>query len=112
MCRMLLVAMGLVLGNLAFASLPSLPLSAQEPNPRADPQVHEGMVVSASGNQVSLKGADGKEKSFKTNEKTRIIVNGKPGKLENLKPGVMIRVMVDGNGMVTSVSTVDDRKGF
>lgn len=112
MCRMLLIAAGLLLGNLTVASLaPALDLS-QEPNPRTDPQVHEGIVVSAGGTTVSLKKADGKEHSFKTNEMTRIMVNGKPGKLEDLKPGVLIRVMVDGKGMVTSVSTVDDRKGI
>jgi hypothetical protein len=105
MCRILLIAAGLMLGNLTAANV----APAQE---RADPQLHEGTVVSASGTQVSIKGADGKEKSFKTNEKTRITVNGKPGKLEDLKPGVMVRVMVDGKGMVTSVSTVDDRKGI
>ena len=103
MCRILLVAAGLMLGNMSLATL----ASAQE---RTDPQAHEGMVVSASGTQISIKGADGKEKSFKTNERTRIMVNGKPGKLEELKPGVMVRVMVDAKGVVTSVSTVDDRK--
>lgn len=108
MCRILLVAAGLILANLSPATI----AAAQEPNPRNDPQVHEGMVVSASAAQVSLKGADGKEQSFKVNSMTRVMVHGKPGKLEDLKPGLMIRVMVDGKGLVTSVSTVDDRKGI
>lgn len=75
-----------------------------------DPMLIEGMVVSAGTGQVSVRAADGKEHAFKTNEKTRIMVNGKPGKLEDLKPGVLIRVMVDKQGKVVSVSTVDDRK--
>lgn len=108
MYRILLIAAVLMLGNLATASL----VRSQEPNPRNDPQVHEGMVVSAAATQVSIKGADGKEQSFKTNEMTRVTVHGKPGKLADLKPGLMIRVMVDGKGLVTSVSTVDDRKGI
>ena len=113
MYRILLIAAGLVLGTIVFGvQVAAAGNAGQEPNPRTDPQVHEGIVVSASGNQVSLKKADGKEHSFKTNETTRIMVNGKPGKLEDLKPGVTIRVMVDGKGMVTSVSTVDDRKGI
>ena len=75
-----------------------------------EPQLYEGPVVSAGAGQVSLRAADGKEHAFKTNSMTRITVNGKPGKLEDLKPGVQIRVMVDSKGMVASVSTVDDRK--
>jgi hypothetical protein len=109
MYRILLIAAGLVLGTIVFGVQVA---AAQEPNPRTDPAVHEGIVVSAGGTTVSLKKADGKEHSFKTNDTTRIMVNGKPGKLEDLKPGVTIRVMVDGKGMVTSVSTVDDRKGI
>jgi len=108
MYRILLIAAGLVLGNLGVATQ----MPAQEPNPRTDPAVHEGVVVSAGGTAVSIRKADGKEHSFKTNETTRIMVNGKPGRLEDLKPGVTIRVMVDGKGMVTSISTVDDRKGI
>lgn len=75
-----------------------------------DPMVVEGTVLSASAGQVSLRAADGKEHSFKPNEMTRIMVNGKPGKLEDLKAGVQIRVMVDKQGKVVSISTVDDRK--
>jgi hypothetical protein len=75
-----------------------------------EPMVVEGTVVSASAGQVSLRAADGKEHSFKPNEMTRITVNGKPGKLDDLKAGTMIRVMVDKQGKVISISTVDDRK--
>lgn len=106
MCRILLIIASFSLANFAASTV----VQAQEPNPRSDPQVHEGTVVTSAGTQVSLKGADGKEHSFKINEMTRVMVNGKPGKLEDLKPGTMIRVMVDGKGLVTSVSTVDDRK--
>lgn len=76
----------------------------------ADPQVHEGMVVSASTGQLSMRAADGKEHMFKTNDMTRITVNGKPGKLEDLKSGMAIRVMLDAMKQVTAISTVDDRK--
>ena len=76
-----------------------------------EPQLHEGMVVSAGNGQVSMKTADGKEHVFKTNAMTRITVNGKPGKLEDLKAGTAIRVMTDQMNKVTAISTVDDRKG-
>lgn len=75
-----------------------------------DPMVVEGTVVTASAGQVSLRAADGKEHSFKPNATTRIVVNGKPGKLTDLQAGLMIRVMVDKQGKVISISTVDDRK--
>lgn len=76
----------------------------------ADPKVHEGMVISASTGQISIRGADGKEHSFKTNDMTRITVNGKPGKLEDLQAGIPVRVMTDGMNKVTAISTIDDRK--
>ena len=72
--------------------------------------VIEGVVVSAGVGQISVRAADGKEHSFKTNEMTRITVNGKPGKLEDLKAGIQVRVMVDKQAKVVSISTVDDRK--
>ena len=75
-----------------------------------EPMVIEGAVVSASVGQLSLRTADGKEHSFKPDEMTRINVNGKPGKLEELKAGVQVRVMVDKMSKVVSISTVDDRK--
>jgi hypothetical protein len=110
MSRILMVAGCLVLGSFALNSVVSLPASGQEPNPRSEPQLREGVVVSAGGGQLSIRAADGKEHAFKTNEMTKITVNGKPGKLEDLKAGVQVRVMVDAKGMVASISTVDDRK--
>jgi hypothetical protein len=75
-----------------------------------EPQVLEGVVLTASADQISIRAADGKEHSFKANEMTRVTVNGKPGKLTDIKVGMQVRVMVDQAGKVTSVSTVDDRK--
>lgn len=75
-----------------------------------EPQTIEGMVVSASAGQVSVRTADGKEQSFKPDAMTRITVHGKPGKLEELSAGLQIRVMVDKQGKVISISTIDDRK--
>ena len=108
----------LIASVFGFASLVSCPwqvpaalVAADGPVVQnADPQNIEGMVVSASAGQLSLRTADGKEHSFKSNEMTRIMVNGKPGKLADLKAGVAVRVMVDKQGKVISISTVDDRK--
>lgn len=101
----------LAMGCLLFGSLAANLVGADGPVVQgADPQAHEGMVVSAGSGQVSLRAADGKEHNFKTNDMTRVTVHGKPGKLEDLKPGLQIRVMVDKQGKVISVATVDDRK--
>ncbi|WP_425617354.1 hypothetical protein NA78x_001028 [Anatilimnocola sp. NA78] len=99
---LLFVALTGLLGGAVYAS--------SETQAAAEPQLHEGTVVSAGTGQVSMKTADGKEHVFKTNDTTRITVNGKPGKLEDLKPGIQIRVMTDQMNKVTSISTVDDRK--
>jgi hypothetical protein len=103
----------LMLSMVPCFGLPFSPAAAAQdgvPRQVKEPQSHEGMVVSASADQVSMKAADGKEHTFKINEMTRVTVNGKPGKLTDLKPGIQIRVMVDQAGKVASVSTVDDRK--
>ncbi|WP_254511548.1 hypothetical protein [Anatilimnocola floriformis] len=94
------------------ASIPVSPALADDTPElqNVEPMVVEGAVVSASAGQLSLRTADGKEHSFKPDEKTRINVNGKPGKLEELKAGVQVRVMVDKMAKVVSISTVDDRK--
>ncbi len=75
-----------------------------------EPQVLEGVVISSGSGQVSMRAGDGKEHVFKIGEMTRINVNGKPGKLADLKPGLAIRAMVDEAGKVISISTIDDRK--
>jgi hypothetical protein len=40
----------------------------------------------------------------------KITVNGKDGKLEDLKAGMKIRVMMDKDNHVASISTVDSEK--
>lgn len=104
----------LVLAMCSLVPLFAEPRSAdaQDGVPRQvkEPQIHEGMVVSASADQVAMKTADGKDHTFKADTMTRVMIHGKPGKLTELKSGVQIRVMVDQAGKVTSISTVDDRK--
>jgi hypothetical protein len=101
------------LATLLVGLVPIADVQANADGPQVqnvDPMVIEGAVVSASAGQLSLRAADGKEHSFKPNAMTRIMVNGKPGKLEDLKAGVQVRVMVDKMAKVVSISTVDDRK--
>lgn len=76
----------------------------------ADPSLHEGIVVSAGDGKLVMTATDGKQHSHTVPDSAMVRVNGKPGKLADLKPGVRIRVMSDGAGKVMSVATIDDVK--
>ena len=60
--------------------------------------------------QVS-KDTAGKEQSFNVDAMTRITVNGKPGKLEDLQETMPVQVATEGNGKVLTIATVDKEKG-
>jgi hypothetical protein len=76
----------------------------------ADPQLHEGTVVSAGAGKLAIKDKAGKDQSFAVDGATKITVNGKPGRLEDLKESMPVQVMVDDKGKVLTVSTVDKEK--
>jgi hypothetical protein len=75
-----------------------------------DAQTHEGIVVSAGTGKLTMTDNSGKQHSHEIKETVKITVNGKPGKLEDLKAGVRIQVMTDKDGTVLAVSTVDKEK--
>jgi hypothetical protein len=76
----------------------------------ADPTIHEGTVMSAGAGKLVMKDSAGKELSHTISTETKITVHGKPGKLEELKMGMRIKVMTAGKDKVLAVSTVDDEK--
>jgi hypothetical protein len=76
----------------------------------AVPAAHEGTVVSVTANKLTMKDEAGKEHSHTVGADAKITVNGKPGKLEDLKMGVKIQVMTGEAGKVLSISTVDKVK--
>ena len=76
----------------------------------ADPQLHEGTVVSAAAGKLAIKDKAGKDQSFAIDGATKITVNGKPGRLEDLKESMPVQVMVDDKGKVLTVATVDKDK--
>jgi hypothetical protein len=78
----------------------------------ADPQVRKGIVLSAGEGRLSIKDTMGNQHSYTADAATKITVNGKPGKLEDLQEGVGIQVMTDDKGTLLSVSTIDKDKGF
>jgi hypothetical protein len=75
----------------------------------ADPTTHEGMVVSASAGRLTMKDKAGKEHTHAVGAEAKVTVHGKPARLEDLKPGMPIRVTTEGD-KVLAVATIDDMK--
>jgi hypothetical protein len=71
---------------------------------------HDGVVVSAGEGKLVMTDTDGKEHSHSVGPATTISVYGKPGKLEDLKPAMRIRVILDDKFEVRSISTLDSDK--
>ena len=71
---------------------------------------HEGVVVSAGMNKLTMKTTQGAQQSHTIDADTKITVNGKPGKLEELTMGMRIVVILNDENKVLSVSTVDKDK--
>jgi hypothetical protein len=75
----------------AFVMVPALLAAAEDEKPN----IHEGKVkeVKAAEAKLIMTDKDGKnEHSHFVAKDVKITVNGKPGKLEDLKPGQVIRV--------------------
>ena len=89
----------LALGGLAIA-----PLSAARAE---EADTHEGLVVSAAAGKLAITGTDGQQHSYDIGDKVKITVNGRMGKLEDLKMGTRIRVTTDKAGRALNVATVD-----
>jgi len=75
-----------------------------------DAKSHDGIVVSATDGKLVMTGSDGKEHSHAVAANIPVTVNGKPGKLDELKKGVRIKVTTDKEGNVLSVATMDAKK--
>lgn len=76
----------------------------------AEPQLHKGTVVSASAGRLVMKDTAGKEQSFAVTDATKVTVNGKLGKLEDLQETMPVQVTTDEKGKVLAVSTIDKEK--
>ena len=100
--------LGRIIQCVAFASVVGLFVWATAQ--AADPQLHEGTVVSAGAGKVVIKDKAGKDQSFAVDAATRVTVNGKPGRIEDLKESTRVQVMIDDKGMVLSVATIDKEK--
>lgn len=95
----------------AFALALTLVMGAAVQLYAEDVKTHDGMVVSASDGKLTMTdSASGKEHSHKVAATVPVTVNGKPGKLDDLKKGMAIRVSTNKDGEVVAVATVDVKK--
>jgi hypothetical protein len=78
---------------------------------RAEPQLHKGTVISAKGTSLVIKDMAGKDHTFTVDTTTKITVNGKPGRLDDLQETMPIQVTTDEKGKTLAVSTIDKEKG-
>ena len=106
---MLAGAAAVALGFVAVGTTVAAPADEAGQN-AAVPASHKGTVVSVSANKLTMKDEAGKEHSHMVGQDAKITVNGKPGKLEDLKAGVKIQVMTGEAGKVLSIATVDEVK--
>ncbi len=58
------------------------------------PEIHEGKIVSVSGNQITSTCVDGDEHHHTLIKGAKVTCNGKPGKLDDLQVGMPVRVTI------------------
>ena len=102
---------------IAAVALLAAPLALAQAD---EPKVMKGSVVSvdaAAGTFVlkdeEKKGNVEKDTTFHLAKKPRILIDGKPSRLEDLKPGTEVRVSFDVDGrkrMAHTIETVDAKK--
>jgi len=118
MLPLALVAVALAL----FLAAPAL--SDDKPNAQGNAQrnaqgtaqgnTHEGKVVSASGTKLVMTDRDGKEHTHTLAPNGQVMVDGRNAKIEDLRPGMRIRVTTEqGNiGVVTRIEGLDKGRDF
>jgi hypothetical protein len=93
-----------------LVTLATHPAGPIEITPTGDPQIKKGTVVSASNGSLVMKDTSGKEHTYSVDGVTKITVNGKPGRLEDLQETMPVQVTTDEKGKVLAVSTMDKDK--
>ena len=73
----------------------------------ADVSMQEGVVVSATNNSLTITDKQNKQHSYQVGEMVPVRINGKNGKLEDLKKTTPVTVTTDKKGVVTQVATID-----
>jgi hypothetical protein len=73
----------------------------------ADVSMQEGVVVSAGKNSLTITDKQNKQHSYQVGEMVPVRINGKNGKLEDLKKTTPVTVTIDKKGAVMQVATID-----
>ncbi len=75
-----------------------------------EPHIHKGTVVSAGDGRLIMKDSAGRQHTHLVTKETKITINGRAGRLDELKPTTLIRVTTEGSDKVLAIATVDDDK--
>jgi len=97
------LAVALFVGSAALAA-----------DPQANPQTHEGTVLSAANGKLVMKGQDGKEHTHNVAANATITCDGKACKLADLKVGERVRVTMAANdaNTIAQLEAIDQNKTF
>lgn len=95
----------------ALALLISAPVLVAED---ADKSTHDGKVVSITGEKLVMTSKDGKEHAHTLAKDAKVTCDGKVCKIEDLKPGMKIRVTTqkDDKKVATRIEALDKRENF
>ncbi len=89
---------------LALAMFVGTASAADKPAKR-DAHSHTGTVVSAGQGKLVMTGKNGKEHAHDVAATAKVMVDGKPAKLEDLKKGTMVSVTIDKDKKVTEITS-------
>ena len=88
----------LSLAALALAAFAAAPVTADD-----KPAIHEGHVVKVAAGKLTMAGKDKKEHTHDVARDARITLDGKPAKLEDLKPHSHVKVTMDDKHTITRI---------
>ncbi len=71
-----------------------------------DHATHDGTVMSAALGKLVLLEQAGKQETYSVPDSVPIMIMGKQAKLEELKPGLQVRVTLGKKGEVAAITTV------
>jgi len=70
-----------------------------------DTKMDEGTVVSAGSGKLVIKDDDNKEQTYSVDSSVKVMVDGKMGKLEDLKKDMKVSVTLDGDKAISITSS-------
>jgi hypothetical protein len=77
-----------------------------------EPKMLEGLVVSSGSKALVVRDLEGRQLTFQVDAMTKVTIHGKPGKIEELKAGMPVRLAAGPELRLLAVSTIDDEKSL